>query len=645
MGRWCYQCTVREHIKRRNADELDRTDRMTAIKRYPHSNYLNKPPQASPELEHKLRTASMQIQKIFKTRQFTSARSNLTQQEKTTIKQLRDKDLIYLPSDKGGEFCIIEKDRYDSAALEHLNDATTYRPSRITKPQTIEKKINNIWRTITATTRIPDHIVRSYITNNSTMPRFYHLIKTHKEGPEIKIRPIVSGSGGPAAKLSYLTCKILNPLLKDVPAHLASSIELLDQIKALPKETLKTYSYPFSLDVTALYTSVPPKEAIDNAVTRLKDAESLCKPFHPEDIASLMEVILSNNVFQYQSLFYTQVSGLPMGNAMSGILAILFMDTLEKQTLRNLTNLTLYKRYVDDTLIITTSKREAEAIYNALNSAHPAINFEMELPAVDNSISLLDFTIRINRDGSIQHDFYQKKAKARLLPHFNSAIPTSVKRNIINNETKRRQERCSEPSNANMHMKEFKETMKMNGYPDNFQRPRRRQNRNQANNTRQAQDYMYFEFPYINDKIDKQIQKIFKETDLQVRLYRRSYTLRNALRPQRKTEACTIKDCPLKNNLCHSKNCVYQITCTKCHELYIGSTIRPFHTRLKEHLTSPVSSVFTHHQTCKADFTYKIIAKDNDAVRLRFKEAMLIHKHAAGINSRAEREELQSLIF
>jgi hypothetical protein len=155
---------------------------------------------------------------------------------------------------------------------------------------------------------------------------------------------------------------------------------------------------------------------------------------------------------------------------------------------------------------------------------------------------------------------------------------------------------------------------------------------------------MYFEFPYINDKTDRQIQKVFKDTGLPVRLYRKSFTLRNALRPRRRREECQKKNCTLNNDLCLTKNCVYQLTCQECKESYIGSTARPFHTRLHEHLTQDSSSVSSHRKICRADFTPKILARDNDTVKLRFKEALLIKSHGATINSRAEREELQHLI-
>jgi hypothetical protein len=334
-----------------------------------------------------------------------------------------------------------------------------------------------------------------------------------------------------------------------------------------------------------------------------------------------------------------------MGNSMSGILAILFMDTLEKQTLRNLTNIGLYKRYVDDTLILTTNEEEARAIYTSLNSAHPNIKFEIELPTPTNSISLLDFTLHIDDTGHASFDFYQKKAKAELLPNYRSALPTNVKRDILRNEMDRRIERCSSTTGVTRHLDNFKRIVRRNGYPENFIHQSTKQRKNREHKNMNKDKYMYFEFPYINDTIDRQIKKIFKEVDLPVRIFRKSRTLRNALSAKPTKEECRMRTCQLKNEQCLIKNCVYQLKCDKCHEVYIGSTTRAFHARFKEHMTSKTNSVSTHRSSCQSTFTTKILARENDPVKLRFKEALLINSNNATINSRAEREELQHLII
>jgi hypothetical protein len=65
---------------------------------------------------------------------------------------------------------------------------------------------------------------------------------------------MVSNVNAPTHKISLLLSRILKPLLKTVPAHLESSEELINQLKILEA---KQHLYPFSLDVVALYTSIP----------------------------------------------------------------------------------------------------------------------------------------------------------------------------------------------------------------------------------------------------------------------------------------------------------------------------------------------------------------------------------------------------
>lgn len=68
--------------------------------------------------------------------------------------------------------------------------------------------------------------------------------------------------------------------------------------------------------------------------------------------------------------FPREIGALPIGNAVFSILIILFMDNFEKQALRSLSKITLYKWYVDDTHIITTEN--VENTFSTLNNAHPA---------------------------------------------------------------------------------------------------------------------------------------------------------------------------------------------------------------------------------------------------------------------------------
>jgi hypothetical protein len=178
------------------------------------------------------------------------------------VKEIKERRLVCLPSDKGGEFCVVDERRYIEAGMEHLNDSSTYRTIPHLQAKTIETKINKVWRNVCESCEISLRIRKSFITTNSAIPRFYHLIKTHKVSPSLKIRPIVSNVNGPTHKISWLLSRILKPLLNTVPAHLESSEELINQLKILEPEFVKQHPYPFSLDVVALYTSIPIQDAI-----------------------------------------------------------------------------------------------------------------------------------------------------------------------------------------------------------------------------------------------------------------------------------------------------------------------------------------------------------------------------------------------
>ena len=135
---------------------------------------------------------------------FAPPNHNLTPDEMAILTILKSKPFLYLPSDKGGEFCVIESTTYSQLGYEHLSDRSSYtRISHLT-PKTLESRINSTWKKVAHEHALPNYITRSFITSNSNIPRFYHLIKTHKPGPTLKIRPIVSNSNGPTKKITWL---------------------------------------------------------------------------------------------------------------------------------------------------------------------------------------------------------------------------------------------------------------------------------------------------------------------------------------------------------------------------------------------------------------------------------------------------------
>ena len=235
-----------------------------------------------------------------------------------------------------------------------------------------------------------------------------------------------------------------------------------------------------------------------------------------------------------------------------------------------------FKRYVDDCFVLTKNESTAKELHDLLNSQNPNIKFKIELPKNGNQLSLLDLTITTESD-DVKFDFYKKIVKKDIFINYKSNISNSTKMAIVRNERDRIKSHCSNPNTANFHLKQFEETLKVNDFPETFiQSSRRTKKMKHTEKKKDNKDKCYLKLPFISEKVNYQIKKVFQREDLNIGLAQKSYTLRNALKNHTKYETkCQLTSCPIQNNeLCFKKNVIYKISCLKCKNAYIGSTIR-----------------------------------------------------------------------
>ncbi|MEL7307825.1 MAG: reverse transcriptase domain-containing protein [Pseudomonadota bacterium] len=557
-----------------------------------------------------------------------------------------------MPSDKGGEFCIIERTRYIELGKEHLSNDSLYQEVPNMSARTVETKINNIWKSVAKRNNLSFAITKGNTSTNTDLPRFYFLIKTHKTGNVPKIRPIISNVNGPSTKISWLLDKALKPLIEHIPAHLENTAHLIDRLKSLPKEIVQSHNYPCSLDVVSLYTSIPHEEAIETAIELMTEHSYTYHELNMNDLRELLYVTLENNFFTFENFIYKQVHGLSMGSSVSAILAIIYMGKVELRALNLLgTHVAFYARYVDDVFLLTRSCEDAQIVFETFNSIDPNIKFEIEHPTINEdtkTLKLLDTAVSINVDGSIRFDFYKKSAKKPLFVNFKSALPTRSKMNYVRNERNRILNNCSEKQDAKNHLETFNSILKLNNYPDKFLcKPTTfpvQRNPNliatSEERSKSKNKYSYLSFPFINDSINRKITKCFRREGLEVRLFHKTFSLRNALKGKScDNKTCNKRECILKNELCLQKNVVYEIKCKKCFQIYIGSTIRPLHDRIHEHIINDRSSVKKHMGACgstQLDVEVKILDREPRKGNLRIREAFHINKHKPQLNAKEE---------
>ena len=281
-------------------------------------------------------------------------------------------------------------------------------------------------------------------------------------------------------------------------------------------------------------------------------------------------------------------------------------------------------------------------IQETFNNTDPNIKFEIEHPDNSNTLKLLDIAIRVHENGTTHYEFYKKEVKKDLFVNFKSSLPTKSKMHYIRNERNRIIKNCSNNKEAKAHLEQFNEVLKTNGYPETFiHNPSTFPNetRRPTKKTR-ADNYAYFNFPYISDTINRKITRCFSREGLNVRLYHKSFSLRTALKPRTSmNRICKKKDCILSTDLCFRKNVVYKITCNNCSKMYIGSTIRPLHDRIHEHFNNDNSSVKKHFGLCDSSpsgMKVEVLEQEKRKGNLRIREAYYISKHKPELNSKEE---------
>ncbi len=151
--------------------------------------------------------------------------------------------------------------------------------------------------------------------------------------------------------------------------------------------------------------------------------------------------------------------------------------------------------------------------------------------------------------------------------------------------------------------------------------------------------------PFITHHHQREVNRLIKDSQLPiVAIFQPGIKLANKLTSSALVKStCNSTSCPFKSKSCLEKNIVYQLTCTKCGEIYIGETQRFLHTRLKEHLRSvhyldQKTAMGEHYKkkhpstTSDEPFTYKVLDHAKDFTDRKLKESFWIQNLKPTLN-------------
>ena len=575
--------------------------------------------------------------------------SNLTEEELHCLKNLsNNKEIVIQKSDKGNAIVILQKDDYVRTVKGLLSDRSKFAIANIKHGKVLRFLVNirvsfkKVLDKLFSEGKITLPIFRKIDPIGCKPGILYGLSKVHKALVDNlpKMRPILSALGTAGYGLS----KFLVPIL----APIAKGPYTVDNTFSFNKEVLKQNPefVMGSLDVDALFTSLPLDETINICVQELYKNTEIVTKLEKKDMNNLLNLACKDTLFLFDDVYYTQIDGVAMGSPLGPTLANAFMCYHENIWLDQCPmefKPKFYKRYVDDIFVLFDNFEQFEKFKEYLNSKHQHIKFTSELE-VDGKLPFLDILVDRN-DGFMSTSVYRKPTFTGVYTHYSSFIPSVYKIGLLSTILFRYFSICSTYQLFHLEVVKFKSIFLKNGYPlgvldksvSKFLETLFRKKIPIC--TVPKKDYTIV-LPYLgpqSGKIQKQLRNFFNrfipagKINLVFKTKRR---ISNFLK---------FKDVVHTD---YDSHIIYKHTCPSCNAGYIGETRKHHIVRNSQHLAiseftgKPISSGeptnITKHfrdKGCNKSLkSFRIIGRENDYHRRLIKESLFIKLHNPILN-------------
>jgi hypothetical protein len=246
------------------------------------------------------------------------------------------------------------------------------------------------------------------------------------------------------------------------PSNIIHSEDFVNKVRNVDLTDKKMISF----DIISLFTKVPVTRCLNWIEKFLIDNENVLNLPIPANIfVELLKNCLSFNFFKFENNFYKQKEGLSMGNPLSPVLSILFMEFLEAKNLNNINEIILWYRYVDDVFAIIKGNCDIQIILNKINKWDENIKFTYEIETND-KLPFLDILI-MRHMNNLKFKVFRKPTNSNIFINWMSGHSYKVKGSALISSFLRALRICSpeyiEEENNNI-LKIYKKL----GYPYDF---------------------------------------------------------------------------------------------------------------------------------------------------------------------------------
>ncbi|XP_072354047.1 uncharacterized protein [Scyliorhinus torazame] len=373
---------------------------------------------------------------------------NVFQTQHNAIRALKtNRSIVIKPADKRGATVILNRTGYCKDVYWQLNNQGHYRqlPADPTKEHT--RQLNRLIKTLD---RDLQSTLHALIPLTPCVGDLSSLPKIHKANtPD---RPIVSGNGTLCEHRSGYIEGILKPIVQGTPSFCCDTTDFLQKLST--HGTVEPGTFPVTMDVSALYTSIPHDDgtAATASVLNTDNCQS------PDAILQLIRFILDHNVFTFDNKFFIQTHGTAMGTKFAPQYANIFMHKFE-QDLLNAQDLqpTLYSRYINYIFFLWTHAEESlKRLHDDITKFHPTIR--RTIADSPESVAFLDTLISI-KDGHLSTSLYRKPTGNLMMLHFSSFHPKHIKEAIPYGQALHMHRICSVEEERNRHLQTLKDAL------------------------------------------------------------------------------------------------------------------------------------------------------------------------------------------
>nr|VZI20302.1 unnamed protein product [Spirometra erinaceieuropaei] len=485
----------------------------------------------------------------------------ISQSESKAMRELRrDDSIIILPAEKGRSTVVMNREDYNEKAKALLDDREFYRPTQKSQAKAVADRLSKLPREYLYKNVITENEWHQMRATDTALARFYGLPKIHKAN--VPLRPIVALKGSPTYNLAKWMYSNLKFLQGSSTTSVRSASQFLIDLRG---RRIQSDEIMVSFDVTSLFTSIPPNVVREVLRKRLEEAyDEIQNALKIEHLMRLFE-FCQQTFFTFAGETYEQIKGTPMGSPVSGLVAELVLQELEKIAFLQHEPV-FWRRYVDDTFVIV-KKDMLQHFHCLLHAVFPDIKFTRE-EEQEQQLPFLDVLVRRNLNGELETTVYRKATNTTKLLSFHSNHPVAHKRSCVKTLFKRIQTHCSKPEDRAREARYLLDQFVLNGYPRAFI-SRCLRGRHQRTRT-STPPTIWHSLSYIKG-VSGAIKHMAAELGVGI-AHRPKATMRKRV--------MKIKD-RLKPE--EQSGVVYRIPCQNCPCNYTGQTGRMLGSRIHEH--------------------------------------------------------------